>query len=155
MSEDDNLSDEIPCVDLIKAKELIKMDLMEKSNQYETLEYGNQEFMADMIRKSNTYIVLQSQKTKELEPKLRNRTDEVHKHPFQDLCLRITDTVPEAKSPNASWNLSLLWTNTHFYATNIVLSAQNKEPGWYFSIWSVGMVNEKIAEDKVCITHKL
>ena len=41
MSEDDNLSDEIPGVDLIEAKELIKMDLMEKPNQYETLEYGN------------------------------------------------------------------------------------------------------------------
>ena len=67
------------------------------------------------------------------------------KKTFQDMCLRITDTVPEAKSPNASWDLPLLLTNTHFYATNVVLSAQKKEPGWDVSIWSVGMANENIA----------
>ena len=114
-------------IHIIKGKELIKADMIGKSDPYVVLSYGKQK-----------------QKTKELEPKLGDCIDEIHKHPLQDMCLRITDTVPEDKLPDASWDLSLLLTNTHYYATNVVLSDQEKEPGWDTPILSIGMVNGNI-----------
>ena len=41
---------------------------------------------------------------------------------LRDMCLGITDTVSEAKSPDASWDLSLLLISPHYYATNVVLT---------------------------------
>ena len=63
---------------------------------------------------------------------------------LRDMCLGITDTVSEAKSPDASWDLSLLLTNPHYYATNVVLTDQENEPGWDAPILSIGIVNGNI-----------
>ena len=70
------------------------------------------------------------------------------------MCLRITDTVPEDKLPDASWDLSLLLTNPHYYATNGMLTDQENEPGWDAPNLSIGIVSENNGDGTTCFGKK-